>query len=158
MIRQIVALDRNRGIAKDGVQPWKLSIDEQYFTDQTKLYDAVVLMGRRTYETIGRPLSGRQNFVLSRDKSFEAAGATVVHDIDVFLATHPSVWIIGGRELYDQTLGRADELYITEIYQDYDCDVQYPNYKDSFELVQSSDCIREQGVDYYFKIYKPSSI
>ena len=153
MIRHMVALDRRRGIARQGRQPWKLPTDEHYFAAQTKLHGGVMLMGRKTYVVIGRPLPERQNFVLTRDMSFEAPGITVVHDIDAFLAAHDDVWVIGGGEIFAATMGRVDELYITEIDADYDCDTFYPAY-DDFEAVQTGDWQTENETRFRFMIYR----
>jgi dihydrofolate reductase len=155
MIRHIVAIDQNRGIAQNGVQPWKLPGDERYFSDMTKTHGGVVLMGRVTFEVIGRPLPGRQNFVASHDPGFSAEGVTVIHDIDDFLQDQPDVWVIGGAQIYAATLLMADELYITEIDADFGCDVLYPEYTDRFELRQQGDPRQENGLIYYCNVYTP---
>jgi dihydrofolate reductase len=155
MIRHIVALDDKLGIAKDGDQPWKLPTDEKFFRDMTQKFGGVVLMGRKTFEVIGRPLPKRQNFILTHDTGYNAEGVSAVHDLDAFLSGHEDVWIIGGAEIYAQTLARADELYITEIEHDYGCDVRFPYYKDAFELVLASEPVQENDVRYRFKLYRP---
>lgn len=156
MIRHIVALDRSLGIAKDGVQPWKLPLDEQYFSNMTKKYGGVILMGRTTFEVIGRPLPQRQNFVATRNSHWNAEGVTAVHDIDAFLSQHQDVWVIGGAELYSATMTRVDELYITEIEHDFKCDRFYPEYKDDFAEVLVSQAVTEGDLSFRFKLYKPS--
>lgn len=155
MIRHIVALDQRRGIARSGVQPWKLPIDERYFADMTKLFGGVVLMGRKTYEVIGRPLPGRHNFVLTHNADFRSAGVTVVHELDSLLAQHADIWVIGGAQIYRQTLGQADELYITEIDADYGCDTFYPEYLTAFEAVQRGDWQQDGDTRYRFMVYRP---
>lgn len=155
MIRHIVAIDQKRGIAKDGVQPWKLPGDEQYFSDMTKTDGAIVLMGRTTFEVIGRPLPGRQNFVATRKPGYEADGVTIVRNIEEFLEGHPDVWIIGGAQIYAATLALADELYITEIEADFACDVFYPEFAAKFELVEAGEPQYENGLDYRYDRYQP---
>jgi dihydrofolate reductase len=155
MIRHIVAIDSKRGIAKDGVQPWKLPADERYFTEQTKRFGGVVLMGRKTFEVIGKPLPDRQNFVLTHDKTFDVVGVTRVDDLDEFFDEHPDVWVIGGAEVYELTLKRADELYVTEIAHDFSCDTFYPPY-DEFELSEKGIPLTENSLTYSFNIYKPA--
>lgn len=157
MIRQMVALDRNRGIAKDGAQPWKLPTDERYFSEQTKLYGGVVLMGRTTYEGIGMPLPERQNYVLTHDGEFEAADISVVHDSAAFFAEHSDVWVIGGGVVFAETLDIADELYITEIDEDYGCDTFYPEYMTDFEPSQTGGWQVENATRFRFMVYRRNS-
>jgi dihydrofolate reductase len=157
MIRHMVALDSKRGIAKDGGQPWKLPTDEHYFTEQTKLYGGVVLMGRTTYEVIGRPLTDRQNFVVTHEADFRAAGVTAVHDLDAFFARHSEVWVIGGGVVFAETMGIADELYITEIDEDYTCDTFYPTYSEDFTPLQTGEWLTEDDTRFRFMIYRPNS-
>jgi len=154
MIRHIVALDTKRGIAKDGEQPWHLPTDSQYFRDQTKLYSGVVLMGRKTFEVMGAALPDRQNYVLTRDERFTADNVRVVHDLDAFMATHKDVWIIGGANVYEKTIHLADELYITEIDEDFACDQFYPAY-DSFIARKSGPLQTENGISFRYKVYVP---
>lgn len=155
MIRHIVALDNTRGIARQGSEPWNLPTDLTYFSEQSKSHGGIVLMGRKTYDSIGRPLPDRQNFVLTRQGDFRAPGVETVHDLQSFLRQHKDVWVIGGAELFALTLAEADELYITEIEQDFGCDVFYPEYQTSFERSQASERLVENGVAYRFAIYKP---
>ena len=154
MIRHIVAIDSQRGIAKNGVQPWKIPEDEQYFQAQTKTHGGVVLMGRKTFAIIRHALAERENFVLSRDANLQLVGATVVADLQSFLETHDDVWIIGGAEIFAQTLAAADELYITKIEADLGCDQFYPEYADTFELVSQSPVASQNGYKYAFCVYK----
>ena len=155
MIRHIVAFDKNRGIAKNGVQPWKLPTDEKYFSDMTKTYGGILLMGRTTFEVIGRPLVGRQNYVASRQADFVVEDVTVVHDIDAFLNDHQDVWVIGGAEIYAATLSRTDELYITEIDADFGCDVFYPEFTEHFQIVDQGQLRHENNLNYRFNRYTP---
>jgi dihydrofolate reductase len=155
MIRHIVAIDQKRGIAKDGIQPWKLPKEEQYFADMTKTHGGVILMGRTTFEVIGRALPGRQNLVASKEPNFTAEGVTVVHNIDGFLQNQPEVWLIGGAQIYAATLLLADELYVTEIEADFGCDVFYPEFTDHFKLSQQSEPQQENGLIYRYNVYRP---
>ena len=155
MIRQIVAIDSKRGIAKNGVQPWKIPADERYFQDQTKTRGGVVLMGRKTYtDVIHHPLADRQNFVLSRNPGLHLDGVSIVTDLQAFFAQHQDVWVIGGAAVYAQTFDLAEELYITKIEADLACDQFYPEYEDSFELVSQSVPYSQNGYSYSFCVYK----
>lgn len=153
MIRQIVAIDSERGIARAGVQPWKLPGDERYFSEKTKLYGGIVLMGRKTFEVIGRPLPERQNFVATHDRAFKAPDVQIVHDVSAFLGTHEDVWVIGGSQLYEVTLAACDELYVTEIEADYGCDTFYPAFLDAFELSSKSPMVTENNTNYRYCVY-----
>lgn len=155
MIRHIVAIDREYGMAKNGGLPWKIPDDEQYFTDMTKTYGGVTLTGRATYETFGgQPLKDRQNFVVTH-RDDPLPGAVIVHDIDGFFQEHPGdVWVIGGSEIFVQTLEIADELYVTRIDATFDCDRFYPKFEEDFEPTSQSDWKEQNGFRYRYEVYR----
>ena len=106
----IVARTRNHVIGKDNQIPWKISADLQFFKRVT--------MGRKTWDSIGRPLPGRRNLVVSRNRDLQLAGAEVVHSLEEALkqlTDVPRVFIIGGEQLFKQAFAEADQLYLTEI-------------------------------------------
>ena len=111
----VAALDAERVIGRDGGMPWHLPDDLRRFRALTRGH--TVLMGRRTYESLGRPLPERVNRVLTRDPAFRAPGIEVVHDLQAALAPTPDgeLYVIGGAELYRQTLPAADTLELTLI-------------------------------------------
>jgi dihydrofolate reductase len=114
MIRIIVATDSDGGIAKHGIQPWSIPDDEQYFQAQTLKFGGAILMGHKTYETIGSALPNRHNYVASRAPLHEA-NIEQVTDIANFLTHYKDgqdLWVIGGAAIYEQSLASADELYI----------------------------------------------
>ena len=120
-ISMIVARSRNHVIGRDNQMPWKISADLQFFKNVTMGHP--VIMGRKTWESIGRPLPGRRNIVVSRNADLKLTGAEVVHSLDAALATlneFPRVFVIGGEQLFTQAFPRADRLYITEIDIDVD--------------------------------------
>lgn len=128
-ISLIVALARNRVIGRDNQLPWRLSADLQHFKRLTM--GKPIVMGRKTCESIGRPLPGRTNIVVTRDSSFSAAGCRVVHSIDEALVAAggaDEVMIMGGENLYSQLLPRADRLYLTEVQADVSGDAWFPEY------------------------------
>jgi dihydrofolate reductase len=150
MIRLIAAIDNHNGIARSGVQPWKLLTDEKYFLEQTQRFGGNVLMGRTTYEVIGPPLKDRNNFVLSRqahtdDSRGDAQDNTKVEwitDLDTFMRSFQGdLWVIGGQSVFEQTIVYASELYITEISRDY------------FTLQGPRTEIKENGTGYRFCLY-----
>ncbi len=112
----IVARARNHVIGKDNQIPWKISADLQFFKRVTMGHP--IIMGRKTWDSIGRPLPGRRNLVVSRNLNLQLAGAEVVHSLkDALkqLAGVPRVFIIGGEQLFKQAFAEADQLYLTEI-------------------------------------------
>jgi len=120
-ISMIVARSRNHVIGRDNQMPWKISADLQFFKRVTMGHP--VIMGRKTWESIGRPLPGRRNIVVSRNVDLQLTGAEVVHSLDAALKTlneFPRVFVIGGEQLFKQAFDKADRLYITEIDLDID--------------------------------------
>jgi dihydrofolate reductase len=115
-ISMIVARSSNHVIGRDNQMPWKISADLQFFKKVTMGHP--VIMGRKTWESIGRPLPGRRNIVVSRNADLQLTGAEVVHSLDAALATlneFPRVFVIGGEQIFTQAFPKADRLYITEI-------------------------------------------
>ena len=156
MIRLIAAIDQKRGIGKKGLIPWKIPEDEQYFTDQTKTFGGNVLTGgvtfRRTYHG---PLAGRQNYILTHDPA-PIEGATTVNDLDKFLKEFKDdLWIAGGEGVFRAVMqaGQADELYLTHIDADFDCDRFFPEYEDAFKLVDKSEPREQNGLHFYYARY-----
>jgi dihydrofolate reductase len=120
-ISLIVARSRNHVIGKDNQMPWKISADLQFFKKVTMGHP--VIMGRKTWESIGRPLPGRRNIVVSRNTDLQLIGAEVVNSLDGALATlseFPRVFVIGGEQLFTQAFPKANRLFITEIDIDVD--------------------------------------
>jgi dihydrofolate reductase len=120
-ISMIVARSRNHVIGRDNQMPWKISADLQFFKKVTMGHP--VIMGRKTWESIGRPLPGRRNIVVSRNADLTLTGAEVVNSLDVALSSlseFPRVFVIGGEQLFTQAFPKADRLYITEIDIDVD--------------------------------------
>lgn len=115
-ISMIVARSRNHVIGRDNQMPWKISADLQFFKRVTMGHP--VIMGRKTWESIGRPLPGRRNIVVSRNKDLLLTGAEVVHSLEEALNSlgeFSRVFVIGGEQLFTQAFDKADRLYITEI-------------------------------------------
>ena len=140
-ISLIVARSRNGIIGKEGKLPWHLSEDLKFFKQTTM--GRPVIMGRHTWESIGRPLPGRKNIVLARDPSYKAEGATVVSSLDEALkqfGPDAIVFIIGGADLYRRALPLVDTAWVTEIEADVEGDASFdPLNKDEWMLVWSED-------------------
>ena len=125
----IVAMDDNQLIGKDNALPWHLPADLAYFKKVTT--GKTVLMGRKTHESIGRPLPNRRNVIISRNATFTAEGCEVVGSIDAALALAKDdneVMIMGGASFYEQMLPHIDRLYITQIEGGYEGDAHFPNF------------------------------
>jgi dihydrofolate reductase len=125
MISFVVAMDENRAIGKDNTLPWHLPADLQYFKKVTM--GKPIVMGRKTYESIGKPLPGRENIVVTRHLEYNAEGTTIVHSIDEVLKKEAEeICVIGGTEIFKMFLPVADRLYITEIHDTFDADTFFP--------------------------------
>jgi dihydrofolate reductase len=123
----IVARARNGVIGKGNAMPWKIPGEQAYFKRMTMGHP--IIMGRKTWESIGRPLPGRRSVVVTRNADYVAAGAEVVTGLDAALARvsgAPEAFVIGGAELYALALPRADGLLVTEIDHDFDGDTFFP--------------------------------
>jgi dihydrofolate reductase len=115
-ISMIVARSSNHVIGKNNQLPWKISADLQFFKKVTLGYP--IIMGRKTWESIGRPLPGRRNIVVSRNSEYQAKGAELVLSLDEALQSlreFERVFVIGGQQLFNQAFPLADQLFITEI-------------------------------------------
>lgn len=126
-ITLIVARARNGVIGRNGALPWRLPEDLAFFKRTTMGHPMV--MGRRTWDSIGRPLPGRRNLVVSRQAGFVAAGGEVVPSLDDALRRcegSTEVFVIGGAQLYRDALPRAGRLIVTEIDADFDGDTHWP--------------------------------
>lgn len=123
----IVARARNGVIGRGGTLPWRLPEDLAHFKRTTMGHP--IVMGRRTWESIGRPLPGRRSIVVSRDPAFAAAGAEVVTSLDAALKLAgdvPEVFVIGGVQLFAEAASRAQRLLVTQIDAEFEGDTFFP--------------------------------
>jgi dihydrofolate reductase len=128
-INLIAALGRNRVIGNRQQIPWKIPGEQAYFKKVTLGHP--IVMGRKTWESIGRPLPGRRNIVVTHSPGYVAAGADVADGLDAALALVPNsddVFVIGGGELFAQALPQADRLFLTEIDADFEGDALFPQF------------------------------
>ena len=128
-ITLIVAVAENGVIGRDGGLPWRLPEDLKHFKAMT--LGKPIVMGRKTWESIGRPLPGRTNLVVTRNRDYEATGCTVVHGLDEALAAAAGegareIMIIGGARLYEDTLPRADRVLMTRVHGIVEGDTLFP--------------------------------
>lgn len=125
----IAALANNRVIGRDNALPWRLGTDLRRFKSLT--LGKPVIMGRKTHESIGRPLPKRDNIVLTRDRDYRAPGCRVVHSVDEALSAaggHEEVMVIGGERVYAAMLERADRLYLTWVDAEVSGDARFPGF------------------------------
>lgn len=124
----IWAMDRNRVIGKDNKLPWRLPAEMAYFREVTMGH--TVVMGRRTFESIGKPLKGRRNVILTRNRSYRQPDCEVAHDVEEVLARFggETLFIIGGAQVYRAFLPYAEKLYVTVIDHAFDGDETFPEF------------------------------
>jgi dihydrofolate reductase len=147
----IVAHANNRIIGKNNDMPWHLPADLAYFKKTT--LGKPIIMGRKTYESIGRPLPGRQNIVISRDENYQANGvdsATSVEQALALAGNVEEVMVIGGGAIYSHCLPFANRLYITHIKATIDGDTQFPEYdvENDWQLTKSEQCSADEKNNY----------
>lgn len=159
MISHIVAMDKHRVIGKDNRLPWHLPADLSYFKKVTMGH--AIIMGRKTFESIGRPLPGRENVIVTRNRSFQAEGCTVIHSIEEVLQfadkRNDEVFVIGGAELFQATLPFADRLYITKIEASFPGDTFFPEFDESkWQVISYTKGEKDEKnpYDYAFIIYE----
>jgi dihydrofolate reductase len=131
--KAIAAMSENRVIGNQGGIPWHLPEDFKWFK-QTTMGD-ILVMGRKTYASIGRPLPGRQTYVLSRQQQ-AIEGVEIIHSLDTLnkLKTDRTIWIAGGGDIYKQLLPMCEELYLSRVHREVEGDAFFPEFESSFEL------------------------
>ncbi len=137
-IKAIAAMSENRVIGKDGQLPWHLPEEFNWFKKATM--GGVLIMGRKTYESIGKPLPGRETCLLSR-QPVDIPGVKSLTDVRQIqeLETDRTIWIAGGAELYRQTLDLCDEIFLTRIHRQCEGDTFFPEFEDRFKMVEVID-------------------
>jgi dihydrofolate reductase len=128
-LSMVVAMSQNRVIGKNNQLPWHLPADLKHFKHLTMGHP--IIMGRKTYESIGKPLPGRDNIILTRDASFEAPGCIVVTSINEALESADledlkEIFIIGGTQIYQALLPRVERIYLTLVHHHFDGDAFFP--------------------------------
>lgn len=139
--KAIAAMGENRVIGCDGKLPWQLPEELKWFKEKTM--GQVIVMGRNTFESIGKALPGRENVVVSKTMP-PTPGIMIVPDVQTLtnFSTDKEIWICGGAKLYESTLPFCEELFLTVVHQKPEGDVFFPNFEDSFretELVRETE-------------------
>ena len=166
MLSLIVAVARNGAIGRNNELLWHISEDLKYFKSTTTGHP--VIMGRKTYESIGRPLPGRRNIVLTRGeiefppiKNPQTTSMEIVNSLEEIYAIaqgEEEFFIMGGGMLYNATVGKADALYITRIFAEVDdADTFFPTIDENiWEVAQEGEILHdeENDIDFQFVVYK----
>ena len=148
-MKAIVAMTRNRVIGLNNKIPWRLPGEQGWFKEVTMGHP--LLMGRKTFESIGKPLPGRRNLVVTRTGNF--AGVELIRDLEAFdpapyETDGKEIFVIGGAEIYLALLGRCDTIYATIVQKEYPGDAFFPEFALQFEI---SETIRETPEYHIFR-------
>jgi len=155
LISLIAAMAKNRVIGRQGEIPWKIPGEQAIFKEITLGH--TVVMGRKTYESIGRPLPGRTNIIVTRQKEYRAAGCIVAHDLSSALNNCPpdedEAFICGGGQLYHEALPIADRIYLTVIPREITGDTYFPEISSADFQVKETKAV-ESIETYHFYRYE----
>ena len=146
---------KNRVIGRGSEIPWNVPGEQLIFRRLTSGH--AVIMGRKTYESIGRPLPKRTNIVVTRQTDYDALGCTVVDSLTAALGAVPSdeteAFIMGGGQLYAEALDQADRIYLSELTEDIEGDILFPDFNRSvFQVVDSTD-VPDATIPYVHNTY-----
>ena len=149
-VHLIAAMGLNRVIGYNGEIPWKISRDLQRFRELT--YGHPVIMGRKTFESIGRPLDGRKNIVVTSKFGYHPTGIVVCHHIEsailaaTFEDVNAQIWVIGGASIYKQMLEHVGHFHISFVKLNPQGDVEFPHVEfTDFEVMEHESDIHEEG-------------
>lgn len=126
MVSLIVAHANQNVIGFKGDMPWHLPNDLKHVKALTE--NKTIVMGRKTFESLGRPLPNRKNVILTRDMEYQADGAEIIHDINDVAQLKGEIFIFGGSNIYQATMHLVDEMHITRIYETFAGDTFFPEY------------------------------
>ena len=155
-ISLIVAMASNRVIGVNGQMPWHLSADLKKFRQITTGHP--ILMGRKTYESIGRPLPERRNIIISRNPDYQVTGCEVFSNINLAIGScdkNEEIFVIGGAAFYETMLPKANFLYLTEINKEFAGDTYFPeiNYQE-WQEIERLDINDDKSVDFCYSFLK----
>ena len=149
MIKIIVAMSNNRVIGNNNKLIWKLSSDLKRFKELTT--GQSVVMGRKTYESIGRPLPNRRNIIITRNLEYEVEGCETVSSLEeALLLTNNDCFIIGGGEIYKQSLEVADKIYLTLVHKEFEGDTSFPELSKEWATINCEDFEADEKNEYNY--------
>lgn len=152
----IAAVAANGVIGSDNALPWRLPEDLKRFKALTTGHP--VIMGRKTFESIGRPLPGRRNIVISRNEGYKADGCEVATSLSAALnscrAGSNEIFVIGGAQIYAEALPQAQRLYLTEIRRDFAGDARFPTFdRHHWQEISRERLRTPEGLEFDFAVY-----
>lgn len=156
MICHIAALSKNRAIGKDGDLPWHIPEDLKFFKEKT--LNHCVIMGRKTFESLKKPLPNRTNVVVTKNPNWSAEGCEVFSSIDAALdfckqkTPDKDIFIAGGGEIFKSTLNITDKLYLTLIDSEFEGDAFYPEWQEKFKLTEKR-AGQHKDLTYHFCVF-----
>jgi dihydrofolate reductase len=155
VISAIVAISLNRVIGKDQGIPWHIPGEQKRFKEITMGHP--MIMGRKTHESIGRPLPGRENIVITRDLTYNKEGVTVVHSLEEALnkakeLDQEEIFIIGGAQIYSEAITQTDRLYLTTVQAEVTGDTYFPEFENEFTKVTHREELEAAELKYTFEI------
>ncbi len=150
VISILVAMDENGVIGRDGDLPWRLPADLRRVKALTT--GNTIIMGRKTFDSIGRPLPNRRSIVISRDRSLRIEGAEVVHSLEAALAraqADDEIFVFGGAEIFRLALPLAHRLYLTRVHAQVDGDVHFPSWRpEAWEQIEDQSHPADERHDF----------
>ncbi len=156
MISIICAVGKNLAIGYKNKLLWDIPEDLAYFRKRT--WGHTVIMGKKTFESIGKPLPGRNNVIVTRDKKYRAQGCEVSNSLEkmvLWARKQPEeVFIIGGGQIYKQALPFAQKLYLTEVDDAPKADTFFPDFKKDFVEIERSNKKRSKDLEFCFVVYE----
>jgi len=159
MISFLVAMDQNKVIGRNNQLPWHLPEDLKYFKKVTMGHP--IAMGRKTHDSIGRILPGRENIIITRNSDYKCEGCLVFYSIEDFVRyckeSNDEIFVIGGAEVFKETFDYVDRLYITCIHEKFEGDTFFPNFDtNAWKLISLEKGIKDQKnpYDYDFRMYE----
>ena len=149
MIKIIVAMSKNRVIGNNNELIWKLSSDLKRFKELTTGHS--VVMGRKTYESIGKPLPNRRNIIITRNLEYSVDGCEIVSSLEeALLLTNNDCFIIGGGEIYNQSIKLADKIYLTMVHKEFEGDTTFPELDKEWVKMSRKDFEADEKNEYNY--------
>lgn len=152
LISLVAAAGNNNVIGTHNKLPWKMPADMKFFMNLTVKHS--VIMGRKTYESFGKPLRDRRNIIVTRDTAYTVPGCTVAHSLDeamLLVTGEDEVFIIGGAEIYRQSMPLANKIYLTRIHHDFEGDAWFPAIDESkWKLTSQTEQAADEKNPYPF--------
>lgn len=154
MLSLIAAIGKNNELGKNGVMPWNIKEDLEYFKSVTM--NSTIIMGRKTFESLPGILPNRRHIVITKDKNYKNKNIEIINSLDK-IKDYKKPFIIGGGEIYEATIDKADKLYITRIDKSFDADTFFPNIDHKkFKIISTSEKMYSpiEEVNFTFEIYE----